>query len=220
MAFFSGRSGAAGGSGSEGGPRFAALAEVRAYWEGLRTATSLPLREAMDPRGMAGALEVTFLVERIAPGIARFRLAGMQVADLLGMDVRGMPLSSLFDPAGRTRLTGPLEGLFRDGVALDIWLEAERGVGRPAMEARMLLLPLVSTRGVTDLALGCLAVEGVTGRAPRRFAISALLNEPVAVASRVGPVRELAEDQAAFVPQDTNRPARGRPHLRLVKTGE
>ncbi len=207
------------GSGPRG-PRFAMLAEVRAYWEGLRNGAALPRRDQIDPRGIAGALEQVFLIERIAPGLARFRLAGMGISDLMGMDVRGMPLSSLFDPAGRTRLTGPLEGLFRDGVALDIWLEAERGVGRPAMEARMLLLPLVSTRGVTDLALGCLAVEGVTGRAPRRFAISALLNEPVAVASRVGPVRELAEDQAAFVPQDTNRPARGRPHLRLVKTGE
>ncbi len=235
-----------GSAGGPGSPRFAILAEVRAYWEALRQgSTTLPRRDQIDPRGIAGALEQVFLIERIAPGLARFRLAGMGISDLMGMDVRGMPLSSLFEPAGRARLTGPLEGLFRDGVALDIWLEAERGIGRPAMEARMLLLPLVSTRGITDLALGCLAVEGVTGRAPRRFAISALLNEPVlnkpvlnepvlnkpafhksmldkpvAGALRVEPVRELAEDQAAFVPHDANRPARGRPHLRLVKSDD
>jgi len=218
MAFFSGRSGAAGGSGSEGGPRFAALAEVRAYWEGLRTANSLPLREAMDPRGMAGALEVTFLVERIAPGIARFRLAGMQVADLLGMDVRGMPLSSLFDTSGRSRLTGPLESVFAEPAVLDLWLEAERGVGRPALEARLLLLPLISTRGVTDLALGCLAIEGQIGRSPRRFAIAGVMSETLsrqpAAPARVQPSMGLAEAAAPYEPP---RPPRGRPHLRVVK---
>ena len=94
------------GKGGRGGPsdtgtgvnRFAMLAEVRGYWEGLRKGSDLPRRDEIDPRGIVGALENTFLLERVAPGVARFRLAGMQLHDLMGMDVRGMPLTALIGP--------------------------------------------------------------------------------------------------------------------------
>ncbi|MCU0901790.1 MAG: PAS domain-containing protein [Cypionkella sp.] len=72
------------------------ISEVRAYWEALRNGDMLPRRDRVDPRGIAGALEHSFLVERIAPGIARFRISGMIYNDLMGMDIRGMPMSCLF----------------------------------------------------------------------------------------------------------------------------
>lgn len=230
-----------GSGGGPTGPRFAILSEVRAYWEGLRDGGTLPRRDQIDPRGIAGALEHVFLIERIAPGLARFRLAGMGIGEVLGMDVRGMPLSALFDPGARARLGAALETVFVNQVALDLWLEAERGVGRPRLEARMLLLPLVSTRGFTDLALGCLALEGDVGRVPRRFAITALLSETLAVARKAQmrpdpapssppepdqrrsgrpPALHLAgfaEETAGFVPFSPPRPPRGTPKLRLVK---
>ena len=103
--------------------RFAMLAEVRAYWEGLRHGSDLPRpRRDLTRAGLPGALENTFLLERIAPGIARFRLAGMQLHDLMGMDVRGMPLSSLIEPAGRSRLAESLESVFAGPSTLEIWL--------------------------------------------------------------------------------------------------
>lgn len=219
-----GRGGPTKGKTTDGpaGPKFTMLSEVRAYWQGLREGGALPRRDQIDPRGIAGALEQVFLVERIAPGLARFRLAGMGVSEVMGMDVRGMPLSSVFDPAARERLSPALETVFRDHVALDLWLEAERGMGRPDLAARMMLLPLVSTRGLTDLALGCLALDGEIGRAPRRFAISALLSETLVVARAAAqqsgprqPVAGFAEPQTAFVPP---RPPRGKPQLRLVKS--
>ena len=37
--------------------RFTALQQVRAYWEGLRRGGQLPLRAAVDPRGIAGVLD-------------------------------------------------------------------------------------------------------------------------------------------------------------------
>ena len=177
---FLGKGGKAGtNSGGPGGPRFAMLAEVRAYWEGLRVGGSLPARDRIDPRGIAGALENTFLLERIAPGIARFRIAGMMVHDVMGMDVRGMPLSALYEPQGRNRLSDALEGVFAGPATLELWLEAERSIGRPPLEGRMLILPLTSSSGKTELALGCLALDGVVGRAPRRFAISGLMSEVI-----------------------------------------
>ena len=82
----------------------ATLQAVRGYWEALRQNGCLPRRDQIDPRGLAVALDKVFLVERIATGQARFRLAGMQLNDLMAMDVRGMPLSALFDPTARGRL--------------------------------------------------------------------------------------------------------------------
>ena len=207
--------------------RFAMLSQVRAYWEGLRHGGDLPRRDEIDPRGIAGALENTFLLERVAPGIARFRLAGMQLHDLMGMDVRGMPLSSLIDPAARNRLATALEPVFSGPAALELWLEGERGIGRPALEARLLILPLTSAGGEVGLAIGCLALHGALGRAPRRFAIAGVISEQIArsVADRRQPdgsrlnvepeqsaAAGLAETAAPFVP----RPPRGKPNLRLV----
>lgn len=214
-------------TGESGADRFAILAEVRAYWEGLRHAGALPRRDEIDPRGIARALENTFLIERVAPGIARFRIAGMQLHDLMGMDVRGMPLSSLIEPAGRNRLSEALEQVFAGPSALEVWLEGERGIGRPALEGRLLILPLTAQRGDVALAMGCLALDGALGRAPRRFAIAGVMSERIALASSPGLSRAhsaiprqppaahvpgLAESAADFTP----RPPRGKPHLRLV----
>ena len=204
--------------------RFAMLAEVRAYWEGLREGGALPRRDQLDPRGIAGALENTFLLERVAPGIARFRLAGMQLHDLMGMDVRGMPLTTLIEPAGRSRLTEALEPVFAAPGIMELWLEGERSIGRPMLEGRMLLLPLMSSRGVSDLALGCLALDGALGRAPRRFAIAGLLSEgigrrfdaPTPVPHKVT-LPGLAEMGGDFAPAFP-RPPRGKPNLRLVSS--
>jgi hypothetical protein len=204
-------------------PRFAMLAQVRAYWEGLRKGELLPLRSAIDPRGMEGALEQAFLVERIAPGIARFRLAGMQLTDLMGMDVRGMPLSALVDPAGRERLAVLLEQMFNGPAALDLSLEAERGIGRPALEGRILLLPVRGDMGA-DLALGCLATAGLMGRSPRRFHIARALLEPVFAAQPAAPVPQrqsgFAEAVRPFTGAGQTPRATGRTHLRLVKSDD
>ncbi|MEM1421046.1 MAG: PAS domain-containing protein, partial [Pseudomonadota bacterium] len=55
------------------------LSLVEAYWEGLRAGRLVPRRADVDPRGIDQALEYSFILERIAPGMARFRLAGMHL---------------------------------------------------------------------------------------------------------------------------------------------
>lgn len=190
---------------------FAVLQEVRAYWQALRVNSALPRRDQIDPRGIAGALESVFLLERIATGHARFRLAGMQLTDLMGMEVRGMPLTTLFDPQARARVTEALEPVFATPSGLELWLEAERGLGRPPLEARMLLLPLTGSQGEPSLALGCLAVQGAIGRAPRRFTVAGMVREPFAVPD-LQPA--FAESAVAYLPP----PPRGKPNLRLVSS--
>lgn len=152
--------------------RFAASSEVRTYWEALRDDQDLPRLEQINPRGMAGALHQVFMVERIAAGVARFRVAGMDINDVMGMEVRGMPLSALFDPAARARLAELLEKVVAARTIVEVDLEADRGIGRPALRARLLMLPVQGAAGEADLVLGCLAMAGQIGRTPRRFVIA------------------------------------------------
>lgn len=196
---------------------FAAIQQVRAYWEGLRNGPTLPRRDQIDPRGIAGALENAFVLERIAPGIARFRLAGMHIVDLMGMEVRGMPLSAMFDPAGRTALGIALEKVFTAPAILDLHLEAERSIGKPTLSARMMILPILGNAGKPDMALGCMVTSGTLGRSPRRFAISNLMLDTLP--TKPNPVvqqmqHELAEAPVPYRVQPTTK---GRSYLQLVK---
>lgn len=201
---------------------FAPVAEVTAYWEALRSGRQLPLRSEVDPRGIERALEYAFVIERIAPQIARFRLAGTHLNDLMGMEVRGMPVSALFTPEGRADLGPAVAQVFAEPLAAELRLAAETGFGRPAMQARMVLLPLRSDLGDVSRALGCIVARGEVGRAPRRFSVSAmrtfrieagrpLLRDGATPAAEAQPAG-LAEAAAPYAPP------RQRPNLRLVKS--
>lgn len=211
------------------------LAQVRAYWEALREGNGIPLRSQLDPRGIESALSSAFLIERIAPGIARFRIAGMDLADLMGMELRGMPFSAAFCPASREKLASVLEQVFAKPAILTMALTAERGYSRPALSSRLLVLPMRSEQGDERLALGCFAIEGNIGRSPRRFEIDshALMHLPQDTAAQLADWPR----KGAFIPMAvrtdenrrtatfaeaaehlTPRPQGSVPYLRLVKS--
>ncbi|MDR0809397.1 MAG: PAS domain-containing protein [Gemmobacter sp.] len=197
----------------------AMLQEVRGYWEGLRQEGALPSRAVIDPRGMAGALSGAFLIERVGPGLARLRIAGMNFTNLLGMDARGMPLSALFDPVGRNRLSGLLEQVFQRPARAELLLRAETGLGRPELTGRMIVLPLAPDGERGALALGCLAIAGKIGRQPRRLAISHARAEPVFPPDLRAPAARLYDlaDPPAFAVKPTPS---AKPWLRLVDLEE
>ena len=147
------------------------ISELEAYWEGLRNGRLVPLRSEIDPRGMSGALEHAFVAERIAPGMARLRVSGMHLADLMGMEMRGMPLSSLFEPEGRGALAETLEAVFAEPAAAKLDLVSPSSFGRSSLKADMILLPLRSDTGAVERLLGCIVADGAIGRQPRRFAV-------------------------------------------------
>lgn len=205
------------------------FAQLEAYWQALRPATgALPRRSDFDPRGIAGLLHATMLLERIAPGQVRIRLAGMALCDLLGMDLRGMPLSALMAPAARSGLATALEQVFDGPARAHLRLSGERGMMRPSFAGDLLVLPMLGHDGACDRALACLVTTGSMGRAPRRFDLLGAdtrqieglpTNAPVATTRRmVAPpapaVPGLAEPPAPFTPAPGGK---GRPYLRLVK---
>ncbi|MGP6088397.1 PAS domain-containing protein [Antarctobacter jejuensis] len=215
--------------------RLAPLRQVEAYWNGLCEKDAVPLRSQIDPRGMEDALENAFLMERIAPTMAKVRVAGTHLNDLMGMQVAGMPLSSLIAPAERERFGEAVSHLFADPAIVRIDLRAEGGFGKPDLEANMVLLPLRSDFGDQSRALGALVSHGRIGRTPRRFVIRSIdvtsalggtkvfSRETVDVESRK-PERLFREETAAFAPgtqpEKASRPEPGTGHLRLIVSND
>lgn len=151
----------------------AAVRQVEGYWEGLRAGRLVPARAELDPRGLEGALNESFLLERIAPGHARIRIAGQRLCDLMGMDMRGMPFSTLFLPAARDDVADALQAVFDEPAKVEFDVESAPGLARPALTGTVLLLPMQNDFGEITRALGCFVSDGALGRTPRRFTIEA-----------------------------------------------
>lgn len=201
------------------------IEEIRAYWEALRSGRDMPGRAEINPRGIEGALDCAFLAERVAPGIARFRLAGQGLTDLMGMEVRGMPLTTFFIAPARDAAMARIEAVCADPGTAVLDLVADTGFGRPPMQAAMLLLPLRSDLGDVSRILGCLVAEGAVGRPPRRFAIAGASCEALPAGPAPQPAWPmpglaepgLAEQPATFLPAT---PEARRAMIRLVKGDE
>lgn len=190
------------------------LGEIEAYWEALRDVRDMPARSEVDPRGIEMALRHAFILERMAPGMARIRVAGSLVSDAMGMEVRGMPISALISGASRDEFRAVLEDVFHNPAKARLRLSAERGFGRPDLNAEMLLLPLRSGRGDVSRILGGMEFTGQIGSRPRRFNLTSSFLRSL----RDG--KELRKDQETpmFAPPASlpRTVATGTPYLRLV----
>ncbi|WP_244936010.1 PAS domain-containing protein [Paracoccus siganidrum] len=147
--------------------------DLRCYWQSLRRGHAVPARADVEPHGIGRALDHAFILERIAPGAARFRLAGRHLIDLMGMEVRGMPICAVLSPSSRGRFSDVLETVFRAPQLAEFRLLARADYARPELTGRMLIMPLRSDLGDVTRALGCLVSEGEPGAAPRRFDVEA-----------------------------------------------
>lgn len=196
----------------QSGQSLSPIRQVEAYWAALREGNDVPRRAQIDPRGLENVLGHTFMVERIAPGVARFRLAGQHLEQVIGLDVRGMPLTVLFTPAGRTLISAVLEHLFDAPSVAELTLQANASTNCKGCEARMILLPLRSDAGDINRALGAFIADATPG-AGTQFDVIANRFHPT------GDVRpqpsEKTEMSAGFA--EGPAPLGGRaPHLRLV----
>lgn len=153
----------------------AALAQVEAYWNDLRTFGQLPSRDDVKPSALSGALEYVALINRVDTGIFRVRFAGRHICDLMGMEVRGMPLTALIRPGQRHLLADALENVAsgQSLTRLSLCTNAVRG--------ELLLLPLApDARGQTHI-LACFVSTASAAHAPCRFDITDVREEVLSV---------------------------------------
>lgn len=188
-----------------------ALAEFQNYWQRARRGTSVPRRSDIEPRGIEPLLANASVIERIAPGLARLRVAGSHLSDLMGMEVRGMPISALINPGSRDALSDYLAQLFDQPAMLHLSLASGGRPSAPALRGTMILLPLENDLGEVSRALGCLVSSGKIGRCPRRFDITDAVVSPLDL-----DCVEATPTLFSGCP-DGARHAGERPYLRLVK---
>lgn len=193
---------------------FPALGRVESYWEALRDGRAMPTRAEVDPRGISDVLEYAFVLERIAPGLARIRLAGMHLNELMAMEVRGMPITAMFLPEARRELQRVLESVLESPAVVRLTLASDKGFSRPPLEAQMMLLPLRDAEGRVTRILGVLQANGHIGRGPRRFLIRDIETKALKDDPLTQPRPDLADfaDTPALHPVSTPAPTpRARP---------
>ncbi len=136
-----------------------ALRLVEGYWSALCKKGDLPQRSDVHPRALNDVLAHVFILERIAPGLARFRVAGRQLSKLAGIEVRGMPISTFFHTSRRQDICSALDTCFEGPSIVEASLSAHSLKRGPDVEGRIILLPMRSDDGTVSRCLGAVQMS-------------------------------------------------------------
>ena len=198
------------------------LREVEAYWEALRTNGDIPYKAQVSPTGLETALPHIMMIERLAPGVTRFRFGGRIFHDLLGMSPERVPLTVLFASNCQRDFANAVEDVFQKPAILRAELVSKGAIGRPALTAQMLLLPLRDSNGDASHAFGALSFDGRLGRVPRQFTDMRLRETRLVLRHHydsVGSDPQTVHEpsQVRFGHKNKGRPdSAGRPKLRVI----
>lgn len=200
---------------------------VERHWRALAPPGTLPRRRDLDAAALGAALPQAFSLEEVAPGIARIRVAGQRLHDWFGADPRGVPLSALFDDAGRARLREALIALFSKPALVEVAVATPRGALRAPVGGRLLLLPLQGEDGAVTRAVGVFGLDQVPHPGPRRFVIPGEAAERVEPVTPRDPVRARPGGRAGAFPLPSPPVAaahafaeRPKPFIRLVVSND
>lgn len=148
------------------------LDQALAYWDGIRNGRAAPSRAEIDPRGLPGILSNCFILERIAPGMGRFRVCGRHLTDVLRLELAGLPISAVLDHDSRDGFETTLEAVFSAPATARLSLESPSGYGRPPLRGQMLLMPLRDDLGAIARVLGVVTLDGAEADKPRKLVIT------------------------------------------------
>jgi len=126
------------------------------YWDSVRAGRQTPRRFEIEPARIAAILPSTFILERIDAETYRFRLAGTNVCDIFGVELRGANFLDGWTTLDRLSLIRHLAALTKHGAIEAIHLEAAPP-GRASTPFEALLLPLRHTGETIDRVLGALS---------------------------------------------------------------
>ncbi len=201
-----------------------ALDRMEDYWNSLRQGQTVPYRSDVDPRAVHQMLRNAFILQRLAPGLAKLRVSCSTLTDLQGIDMRGMPIRTIISEESREEFRDILDQVFTAPAVARLELTTSRGFRMTGKRASVLLMPLRSDSGAIDRVLGAISVVGAGRKGPTRFDLTESLLRDVRVdddglAERLSarPVT-LADRQGAIASENVR--AQSVPtkhaHLRLV----
>lgn len=189
-------------------------AQFEAYWSAQSHGGSIPCHSQFDPRGIEAALEFAFVIERVTKGEARIRVGGRHLTQMMGMEVRAMPLSAMFAPSSRQELAHHMAALFDAPCRVRAQLATMGQLGAGIRPAQMQLLPLRGTDGQVNRAVGYIISTGRTSHPPHRLHIVRM--ELLSLWKMQGSVPK-NHPNAQSVADRQPKPIRQGPKLQLVK---
>lgn len=194
--------------------QLAPVLEVERYWHSLIQDGALPARGDIDPKAIQNTLEYAFIAERVTDGLAKLRVAGSHLNDLMGLQMNGLPIGALFTQKARPVLADATKRLFTTPAIIRMELSTPASVWAPKMTGDLILLPCRSDMGDVSRVLGCLVTRGEIVRSPRRFDIAKVRVQPIRIetgeTTYAAPVPRPAAPVSAPASQPTGM------HLKLV----
>lgn len=168
-------------------PKHPVLGVLETYWRTLRLGTDAPDRDKIDPSAIDTALPWTFMLQSNGHGRARVRVAGQKIHDLMGLDPRGMMISSLFAAQDHEHLATMVQTSLDEPALVSLPLVADKRLLKPAVEATIMFLPLSDTSGHVTRILGALVGDSTARLKGRKLRIEASLParvEPLAATTQ------------------------------------
>lgn len=141
-------------------------------WRRLCGLDVAPAHGRFLPADLDAALPHAFILQRVAPGVARMRVAGQKLHDMMRMDPRGMPFAAFFADDSRDLAIEMLEQAFTTPAVIGMSLSASRGLGRKPVRAEALLLPMRDAEGALTRMMGAIVTTGPLPNRPLRFDIA------------------------------------------------
>jgi hypothetical protein len=154
------------------------IQNLRSHWESLRTDDDLPMRSDIDPRLIPDVLDSLFIFERLNPEDLRVRIAGLNLCEMMGMEVRGQSPMTFFTKNARQQFSTAVSDVMTCPTIAHLDLDTIDKMGNEA-RAKMILLPLRSDFGDVNRIIGCVTPPAAGFTAPMRFNVRAVVLEDV-----------------------------------------
>ena len=167
--------------------RHATSRELFAYWNRIRGSEPAPRRTDIEPGDIRRVLPDTFILEVIAAGNQRVRLAGTRMCSLYGREIKGGNFLDLWSDEDRSTISGAAERVAEDatGIVIETALVSERD---RTVSCEFLLLPLRHGMAAHDRILGSCAVH----RRPYWFGTDPIVRQQVTGIQLIEPGRHPA----------------------------
>lgn len=175
------------------------------YWNDVRDGRLAPRRFDIEPAHLSEVLPDTFMLERIASSIYRYRLAGTRICDQFRTEFRGVNFLDGWPAEDTDTLARDLSTISEQGGVGLFTIEA-RNLNGGTAQFEILVLPLVHTEGRVDRYLGSIcALEPPDWLGRERLVHRRLLrHEVIWPDGRPHSVVARAFQQAPFLPQIRN----------------
>ncbi|BAQ17819.1 PAS domain-containing protein [Methyloceanibacter caenitepidi] len=133
----------------------ATTTKLYAYWNAIRNGRIAPQRFEVDPSQISGLLRETFIAECSGVTSFRFRLAGTEVCQHFGRELRGTEFLSLWSLEDRHTISATLQTIVSEGaVGHGTFFGVTENNREAAFE--FALLPLIHTGSSINRILGAI----------------------------------------------------------------